>query len=133
MSKLTPRDLTIADDAIVLALAAVGDCLPPRLRDSLIAASDWCWMQRVDDCHSTHRMIRPEDARPHITNTGAERLAAVMARIRVAEKAELEADADLVAAEREYDVLFSQLFGASGFPSAAFDADYRKALARFDV
>lgn len=49
MPKITTLvDLTTADDAITTALAAVGDCLFAKLRDNLIYASDWCWMQRVD-------------------------------------------------------------------------------------
>jgi hypothetical protein len=52
MPRPTPQDLRTADDAIVAVLAAVGDCLPDALRDSLIRVSDWCWMRRIDGLHN---------------------------------------------------------------------------------
>ena len=61
MSKPTSQDLTIADDAIATALAAVGEMMPTKLRDSLIYASDWCWMRRVDFA---------QDACPHLAESG---------------------------------------------------------------
>ena len=39
--------LTVADDAIVSALSAVGEIMPARVRDHLIAASNWCWRGRL--------------------------------------------------------------------------------------
>jgi hypothetical protein len=45
--KPTPQALRIADDGIVAALDAVGETMPAKLRDSLIAASDWCWENRA--------------------------------------------------------------------------------------
>jgi hypothetical protein len=41
--------LTIADDAIVSALSAVGDIMPASVRDHLVAASIWfwCWRRRL--------------------------------------------------------------------------------------
>jgi len=37
----------LADDAIVSALAAVGEIMPASVRDHLIAASNWCWQRRL--------------------------------------------------------------------------------------
>ena len=39
--------LTVADDAIVSALSAVGEIMPAIVRDHLIAASNWCWQRRL--------------------------------------------------------------------------------------
>jgi hypothetical protein len=39
--------LTIAHDAIVSALSAVGDIMPASVRDHLVAASIWCWRRRL--------------------------------------------------------------------------------------
>jgi hypothetical protein len=39
--------LTIADDAIVSALSAVGDIMPASVRDHLVAASNWCWRRHL--------------------------------------------------------------------------------------
>jgi hypothetical protein len=39
--------LTVADDAIVSALAAVGEIMPASIRDHLVAASNWCWQRRT--------------------------------------------------------------------------------------
>jgi hypothetical protein len=43
--------LTIADDAIVSALSAVGDIMPASVRDHLVAASNWCWRRlgKIDE------------------------------------------------------------------------------------
>ena len=38
---------TVADDAIVSALSAVGEIMPASVRDHLIAASNWCWQRRL--------------------------------------------------------------------------------------
>ena len=38
---------TVADDAIVSALSAVGEIMPASVRDHLIAASNWCWRRRL--------------------------------------------------------------------------------------
>ena len=40
--------LTVADDAIVSALSAVGEIMPASIRDHLIAASNWCWQRRIE-------------------------------------------------------------------------------------
>ena len=39
--------LTVADDAIVSALSAVGEIMPASVRDHLVAASNWCWQRRL--------------------------------------------------------------------------------------
>ena len=39
--------LTVADDAIVCALSAVGEIMPASVRDHLVAASNWCWQCRL--------------------------------------------------------------------------------------
>jgi hypothetical protein len=39
--------LTVADDAIVSALSAVGEIMPASVRNHLVAASNWCWQRRL--------------------------------------------------------------------------------------
>jgi hypothetical protein len=39
--------LTVADDAMVCALSAVGEMMPASIRDHLVAASNWCWQRRL--------------------------------------------------------------------------------------
>ena len=39
--------LTVADDAIVSALSAVGEIMATTVRDHLVAARNWCWQRRL--------------------------------------------------------------------------------------
>ena len=60
--------LTVADDAIVFALSAVGEIMPASVRDHLIAASNWCWQRRlgkVDQPDLVGRWTRRKSVTPH--------------------------------------------------------------------
>jgi hypothetical protein len=134
MSKPNAQSLRIADDGIVAALAAIGEALPATLRAALITTSDWCWLRRVDAAGPY--IIGGDHAAKTSRPTNAEQLAAAMARILRAEidrHYSLKYETEIEAAEREYDALFERLFGVAGFPSPAFDADYRTALAAHGI
>jgi len=52
--------LTIADDAIVSALSAVGDIMPASVCNHLVAASNWCWRRRLGKIDEPlRRMLSP--------------------------------------------------------------------------
>jgi hypothetical protein len=55
--------LTVADDAIVSALAAVGEIMPVSIRDHLIAASNWCWQRRLEKIDQPNPVGRPDQVR----------------------------------------------------------------------
>jgi len=54
--------LTVADDAIVSALSAVGEIMPASVRDHLIAASDWCWQRRLEKTNQPDLVGTPDEA-----------------------------------------------------------------------
>ena len=53
---------TVADDAIVSALSAVGEIMPASVRDHLIAASNWCWQRPLGKIDQPDLVGTPDQA-----------------------------------------------------------------------
>jgi hypothetical protein len=54
--------LTVADDAIVSALSAVGEIMPTSIGDHLVAASNWCWQCRLGKIDQPDLVGTPDKA-----------------------------------------------------------------------
>jgi hypothetical protein len=54
--------LSVAEDAIVSALSAVGEIVPATVRDLMIAASNWRWWRRLRTLDQPAIVNAPDEA-----------------------------------------------------------------------
>jgi hypothetical protein len=54
--------LTLAGDAVVSAMSAVGEIMPASVRALMIAASNWCWRRRFGTLDEPALVNAPDKA-----------------------------------------------------------------------